>query len=347
MLAGAPEVTTVAPEMVPAGPWIPCGPCGPAGPAGPAAPAAPAGPAGPAAPAGPAGPAAPAGPWDPEPLEPCGPWGPAGPWRPCIPCAPAGPGGPIGPIGPAGPAGPVAPVAPGVPEPHTLLQLQTLSPPGVPVQLLLPLQTLLAVCGRDAAVLTAGLVLAEAAVAPTPTSPAMKAVIPTNVTHANRRLMQVFPPDRVSKIVASMASGRNLPNRVTNHNNPCPNGQLTTAACPAPRRKSGGGRKYRRVLYVSSGVVERSLAEEEALPPSWYDRGRRGDSDSRPGWRVGLTSRDVEVLRLLADGRTTADIAQVLAYSESTVKELVYAILQSLGARNRAHAVALAIRRPT
>jgi DNA-binding NarL/FixJ family response regulator len=57
-----------------------------------------------------------------------------------------------------------------------------------------------------------------------------------------------------------------------------------------------------------------------------------------------LTTRDVEVLRLLADGRTTADIAQVLAYSESTVKQLVHAILQSLGARNRAHAVALAIR---
>ena len=50
------------------------------------------------------------------------------------------------------------------------------------------------------------------------------------------------------------------------------------------------------------------------------------------------------MLRLLADGRTTADIAQVLAYSESTVKQLVHAILQSLGARNRAHAVALAIR---
>jgi DNA-binding NarL/FixJ family response regulator len=88
-----------------------------------------------------------------------------------------------------------------------------------------------------------------------------------------------------------------------------------------------------------------SLAEEDALPPRWYDRGRRGGNDSRPtGWRVGLTTRDVEVLRLLADGRTTADIAQKLAYSESTVKQLVHAILQSLGARNRAHAVALAIR---
>ncbi|MDP9073926.1 MAG: helix-turn-helix transcriptional regulator [Actinomycetota bacterium] len=63
-----------------------------------------------------------------------------------------------------------------------------------------------------------------------------------------------------------------------------------------------------------------------------------------PAWADGLTTRDLDVLRLLADGRTTADIARALAYSESTVKQLVHAILRSIGARNRAHAVALAIR---
>jgi DNA-binding NarL/FixJ family response regulator len=85
-----------------------------------------------------------------------------------------------------------------------------------------------------------------------------------------------------------------------------------------------------------------SLAEEDAVPPpSWYDG---AGNDSRRVWHAGLTSRDVEVLRLLADGHTTADIARLLAYSESTVKQLVHAILRSLGARNRAHAVALAIR---
>jgi len=58
----------------------------------------------------------------------------------------------------------------------------------------------------------------------------------------------------------------------------------------------------------------------------------------------GLSARDVEVLRLLAEGRSTATIAQDLAYSESTIKNLVHAIVGVLGARNRAHAVAMAIR---
>jgi len=61
----------------------------------------------------------------------------------------------------------------------------------------------------------------------------------------------------------------------------------------------------------------------------------------RPG---GLSARDVEVLRLLADGQNTASIANDLAYSESTIKNAVHTIIRLLGARNRAHAVAMAIR---
>jgi DNA-binding NarL/FixJ family response regulator len=59
---------------------------------------------------------------------------------------------------------------------------------------------------------------------------------------------------------------------------------------------------------------------------------------------AGLNERDMEVLRLMADGHSTAGIAGVLAYSESTIKNIIHAIVRELGARNRAHAVAMALR---
>jgi DNA-binding NarL/FixJ family response regulator len=63
-----------------------------------------------------------------------------------------------------------------------------------------------------------------------------------------------------------------------------------------------------------------------------------------PGRPPGLTDRDVEVLRLMADGQSTAGIARDLSYSESTIKNIIHAIVRELGARNRAHAVAMALR---
>jgi len=59
---------------------------------------------------------------------------------------------------------------------------------------------------------------------------------------------------------------------------------------------------------------------------------------------AGLNERDMEVLRLMADGHSTAGIARDLAYSESTIKNIIHAIVRELGARNRAHAVAMALR---
>lgn len=57
-----------------------------------------------------------------------------------------------------------------------------------------------------------------------------------------------------------------------------------------------------------------------------------------------LTKREVTVLRMLADGEATRGIAQQLNYSERTVKNIVRNVLEKLGCRTRAHAVALATR---
>ena len=59
---------------------------------------------------------------------------------------------------------------------------------------------------------------------------------------------------------------------------------------------------------------------------------------------TGLGDREVDVLRLLADGENTKDIADSLCYSERTVKNVVHDLLMKMNCKNRAHAVATATR---
>ena len=58
----------------------------------------------------------------------------------------------------------------------------------------------------------------------------------------------------------------------------------------------------------------------------------------------GLTAREIEVLRLVAEGLDTAEIAQALAYSERTIKNIIHDVTARLNLRNRSHAVAYAVR---
>jgi DNA-binding NarL/FixJ family response regulator len=58
-----------------------------------------------------------------------------------------------------------------------------------------------------------------------------------------------------------------------------------------------------------------------------------------------LTPREVEVLELLAEGRSNKSIAERLTISDQTVKFHVASILAKLGAANRTEAVRLAVRR--
>ncbi|MCS0637518.1 response regulator transcription factor [Streptomyces sp. LP05-1] len=70
----------------------------------------------------------------------------------------------------------------------------------------------------------------------------------------------------------------------------------------------------------------------------------RGAVD-RPGVpSLGLTPREVDVLRLIAEGLDTGEIARKLSYSERTVKNVMHGLTTRLHLRNRAHAVAHALR---
>jgi DNA-binding NarL/FixJ family response regulator len=59
---------------------------------------------------------------------------------------------------------------------------------------------------------------------------------------------------------------------------------------------------------------------------------------------TGLTPRETQVLRLVADGHDTSEIALQLCYSERTVKNVLHDLTTRLQLRNRSHAVAYAVR---
>jgi DNA-binding NarL/FixJ family response regulator len=58
----------------------------------------------------------------------------------------------------------------------------------------------------------------------------------------------------------------------------------------------------------------------------------------------GLTQRELTVLRLIADGYSTSEIATRMAYSERTIKNSIHDLVSRFHLRNRTHAVAFAVR---
>jgi len=70
-----------------------------------------------------------------------------------------------------------------------------------------------------------------------------------------------------------------------------------------------------------------------------------GVAEAQPtGRRLTLTERELQVLRGMADGKSNAEIGRELFVSEDTVKTHARRLLRKLGARDRAHAVAIALR---
>ncbi|WP_261398449.1 LuxR C-terminal-related transcriptional regulator [Streptomyces misionensis] len=57
-----------------------------------------------------------------------------------------------------------------------------------------------------------------------------------------------------------------------------------------------------------------------------------------------LTAREADMLRLVAEGLDTAEIAAKTSYSERTVKNVLHEVTTRLQLRNRAHAVGYALR---
>jgi DNA-binding NarL/FixJ family response regulator len=72
---------------------------------------------------------------------------------------------------------------------------------------------------------------------------------------------------------------------------------------------------------------------------------RRREDEPPPGpLPARLTPREIEVLRLVVEGRTNREIARVLVISERTVINHLSNIFTKTGAENRAAAAAFALR---
>ncbi|KES06334.1 LuxR family transcriptional regulator [Streptomyces toyocaensis] len=86
---------------------------------------------------------------------------------------------------------------------------------------------------------------------------------------------------------------------------------------------------------LAPGVTRRLIAEFSRLDPR--------PRSTRPGQRVGeLTERETEVLALIAQGLSNAEIAVRLVVAEQTVKTHVGRILVKLGLRDRTQAAVFA-----
>jgi DNA-binding NarL/FixJ family response regulator len=70
-----------------------------------------------------------------------------------------------------------------------------------------------------------------------------------------------------------------------------------------------------------------------------------GEQEPEPDDVEGITPREADVLRMLAEGLANKDIARRLGISEHTVKFHISSLLDKLGASTRTEAVTLGIRR--
>ena len=98
-------------------------------------------------------------------------------------------------------------------------------------------------------------------------------------------------------------------------------------------------------------VIRSASVGEGSVPPDLLGRllDQVGRLQRQVLWPRGLTfaglaDREIEVLKLVADGFDTAEIAAKLSYSQRTVKNVLHDITSRLHLRNRSHAVAYALR---
>lgn len=111
------------------------------------------------------------------------------------------------------------------------------------------------------------------------------------------------------------------------------------------RAARGGARGY--VLKHTSLRELAAAIRRVAGGGTYYDQdvlgallGVKAEAD-----QVALTSRELDVLRLLAAGLTNREIGARLFLSPETVKTHLQSLYRKLGVEGRAHAVAIALRR--
>jgi DNA-binding NarL/FixJ family response regulator len=102
----------------------------------------------------------------------------------------------------------------------------------------------------------------------------------------------------------------------------------------------------RVTLWRAGGPDAEPILPDQASDPASWTVGlvvtASGNAARAPRHR--LTAREAEIVSAMAMGRTNAEIAHCLGVSTDTVKTHARRIFSRLDARDRAHAVAIALR---
>jgi DNA-binding NarL/FixJ family response regulator len=105
--------------------------------------------------------------------------------------------------------------------------------------------------------------------------------------------------------------------------------------------KDAGAEEIRQALEA---VVRGEAAIDPAVQPHLLDALATGAPASAGTLPDGLTPREAEVLSLIAEGLSNAEIAHRLVVSEATVKSHINHLFTKIGVRDRAQAVTYAYR---
>jgi len=96
-------------------------------------------------------------------------------------------------------------------------------------------------------------------------------------------------------------------------------------------------------VHVMSDVLRRVWAGETGVTPAPNAASAPTSLKLEPG--IGLTERQLEVLRGIVNGHSNKEIARALGISENTVKQHTKAVFHELGVNTRTEALVAAIRR--
>jgi DNA-binding NarL/FixJ family response regulator len=97
-------------------------------------------------------------------------------------------------------------------------------------------------------------------------------------------------------------------------------------------------------MQLITRLSDEVYKEDQDPPSGSVDRGASGEEPSGSGVLLrSLTAREVEVLKLIARGRTNQQVARELRISVSTVKNHIRHFLTKLGVSDRTQAAVLAI----
>ncbi|MEO8125299.1 MAG: LuxR C-terminal-related transcriptional regulator [Burkholderiales bacterium] len=115
-------------------------------------------------------------------------------------------------------------------------------------------------------------------------------------------------------------------------------------ACLLLQRRAPGDAERALALFDEASVEARDLGMhglEQRLAELRRDAAPRADAGVPV---AGLSAREVQVLRLIATGRTNQEIADTLCRSPNTIANHVRNILAKTESANRAEAAAFAVR---